>query len=312
MKETNKRFQFAVLALLIVSILWMTIYLLASHNYYSQPTVLDDPILGKMFVSLEPFSSTNEGQQFTAVGIGLFVLWCIAIYPPNHWKRKLSKIVALMLLLSLSLMVFPVQAHEWISINVLCAGDEEFIADPNNIDRVEDAVQLANTYTSFAVQDSFETTFNIHFEIVGWISWDSRDWVSDARKMATEVWTETGFESGMKYKGHIVHMLLACTGQDIAGYLAVSFPDASLVLIEEGSSYNYGVIRHEFSHQFYCEECIGFCVMNKGCIFHIPPRLDWCSNCEDWVNAHKFKWPSATKHHHSGGGGGQPKYFYPR
>jgi len=108
--------------------------------------------------------------------------------------------------------------------------------------------------------------------------------------MAAEVWTETGFKSGMVVNGQFVDMLCACTGQDIEGYLAVTFPNANITLIETGYAGNFGVIRHEFSHQFHCPECNNVCVMNiVHCLDTLIPERDWCPNCEAFIQSNKFK-----------------------
>ena len=186
--------------------------------------------------------------------------------------------------------VNPEALTPFIRVGVLCAGDEEFMADPENVGRVERAIQRANNYTSIWCLDCFELTFGLHFEVVGWVTWDSDDNVYIASLMAAEVWTETGFKTGMVVNGQFVHMLCACTGQDIEGYLAVTFPNANITLIEELDSFNGGVIRHEFSHQFHCPDCDGKCVMNVDYIYRMGPCHDWCPNCKDWINTHKYKW----------------------
>jgi len=101
------RYRCAVLLLLLVSIIYGVFYVSEAGSYYSETGELpDDPVLGKIFVTPEPFLSTHEGRQFIAVGLGFLVLWCLAIYPPNLWKRKAKKTVALTLLFSMLSMMF--------------------------------------------------------------------------------------------------------------------------------------------------------------------------------------------------------------
>lgn len=153
------RYRCAVLLLLLVSIIYGVFYVSEAGSYYSETGELpDDPVLGKIFVTPEPFLSTHEGRQFIAVGLGFLVLWCLAIYPPNLWKRKAKKTVALTLLFSmLSMMFSPIvtvygeDATPEIWVDVLCAGDEEFMADPANMGSVEYAIQKANTFTCLLV-----------------------------------------------------------------------------------------------------------------------------------------------------------------
>lgn len=96
------KFRLAVSVLLIATVIYGVMYVVEANHYYSQiEDPIDDPILGRIFVTVEPFSQTHEGRLFLAGGLGFLVLWCLAIYPPNLWKRK--KVVALMLLLPLSL-----------------------------------------------------------------------------------------------------------------------------------------------------------------------------------------------------------------
>ena len=162
--------------------------------------------------------------------------------------------------------------------------------DSANIGRVDSAIERANTFRSIICFDSFEWTFGVHFEVVDWVTWDSRDDVHDPTAMAWEVWNETGFYTGMVVNGQYVDMLCACTGQDIEGYLAVTYPNANITLIETDYARNFGVIRHEFSHQFYCPECKKVCVMKQShCIDPLIPTRDWCPNCEAIINSNKFK-----------------------
>jgi len=224
--------------------------------------------------------------------------------------------------------VRSVRAHEWIVINVLCVGDEEFMS-PENREDVEWAIHEANSYTRWlSSSDCFRDTFNIHFEVLGWISWDSKDSEVRPQHMAAEVLVETGFLDGLEYGGKTVHMLLACTGQDIYGQYGVTYPEANLTLMETSLAKNIGGIRHEFSHQFDCPECTNVCVMNPqlaggstrtgtlstGTVFYIQfYEWGWCNECEDWINAHKFKWPDAAEHSHfrHTGGGGSSYYKIP-
>jgi len=196
-------------------------------------------------------------------------------------------------MISLFTNVVPVKAQGFIVVDVLCAGDEEFMSDPNNVGRAEQGIADANSRPYMV--DCFEDTFNLHFAVRGWKTWDSDDDTHDPRLMAYEVWTETGFETGMEYDGYTIEMLCAFTGQDIEGYYAVTFPDANITLIEAGSVSTVAkadwIIRHEFSWQFHCPDgCTNYCVMNSILAYFGHYFADWCPTCRDWINTHKYKW----------------------
>jgi hypothetical protein len=319
-KLKMSKFRIAVLLLLAVTVVY-AVMLALNLWYHSQiETEGFDSDLGHWFGTLDPFFTTSGGFMFFMAGVVLFFMWFIVAFRRQLWKNKdKKKLLALALFFLLTFILFssiktvnpetvnPETSTPLIQVGVLCAGDEEFMANPGNMADVESAIHNANTFTSLLSFDSFELTFGIHFEVAGWVTWDSDDNVHNAALMAYEVWTETGFKTGMEYNGHIIEMLCACTGQDIDDYLAVTFPNANITLIETGVAGNFGAIRHEFSHQFDCPECNNVCVMNiVHCLDHLYPERDWCPNCKDWIQNHKYKWTYQLNISTSSGGTTNP------
>ena len=286
------KFRIAVLVLLAVTVIYGVTLALNVWRYCQIENEGFDPNLGHWIGEPELFFNTKEGFKFFIGGVGLFCTWiataCFGLYKCGE-KKERAFVSALLIPLLVFLMLPPVKAAEssppLIRIGVLCAGDEEFMADPENVESVELGIWRANTFTSIGVSHCFEGTFGVHFEVVGWVTWESDNDVHDSRQMAWEVWNETGFYTGMVVNGQYVDMLHACTGQDIEGYWAVTFPDANITLAETVFAGWHRYIRHEFSHQLEVRyECGAYCVMSGFLKAH-----DWCQNCFQVVNDNKFK-----------------------
>jgi len=183
MRLKMSEFRFAVLVLLAVTVVYAVMLALNLWNYCQIETEGFDSDLGHWFGTLEPFFTTSGGFMFFMAGVVLFFMWFIVAFRRELWKNKeKKKLLALALFVLLTFILFspiktvqseavkPEALTPFMRVGVLCAGDEEFMSNPANVGDVESAIDKANTFRSICYFDSFEWTFGLHFEVVGWVT----------------------------------------------------------------------------------------------------------------------------------------------
>jgi len=291
-----------LIVLLIASIAWYVCWNIHCQQY---PRAGYDNELGIMYAEVD-YSQVGHGFILSIVGGALATAWVIFIGLCLLAIIKKSRITVLaiaLLIVSASLMQTHVIAETNrqiqevdVYIDVLVAYDDDF--DPSLLNQIEYVFWHANSFSgNLAPEDCFEKTFGIHFNIVAYRYWDSDDTVHDARAMVLEAWEELGFEQGMIINGETIEVLFLCTGQDIEGYYAVTFPDASIILIEEQYAEIPSAVRHELSHLFYCPDHSFGWGFDAACVM-IPDLaasgkfISWCSDCEEIILKNKYRYVS--------------------
>ena len=328
-----KNIEKSILLLSLLCLLTVTYgiaFALRAMCYYQKlwEMPMSHPELGQTIYDFpKSFLRMPEGVLWTLGIIPLTAAWLLLLWFRAPKSPRIAPLVGLLCIATCMATLIPtchltaetVQPATYdysLIVDVLCAGDEEFMENADaNKNEAEEMIAKANSWTSISCPGCFELTFGLHFEVAGWVSWDSDDSVHHPQWMAAEAWTETGFEEGTEYNGVILDMLSLFTGQYIDGFDAVCFPDANISMFDWGLLMipcfytGYGVIRHEYSHQFYCPECTHACVMNRACLKDLclitPPGcwdVDWCTDCETWINNHKHKWQQDDEYDGFGGG----------
>lgn len=300
--------------LLLATLSLATIIYLALCNMAIQArnTMLNDPVLGKTFVNSGPFFASEIGRLYIGVGIVFIGLWgivfCLQFCKTSNKSKTASsktshlKLAILLVLFTLFtglvFQVKPVAAYTSLHrrIDILCAGDEEFRANPQNKIDVERNIRNANWYRNYWTTQAFDITLGIRFYVAGWTSWTSADHDNNPMNMAWHAEQQVGFETGMEYNGQTVEMLLVLTGQDIFEMDGCTFPDSNITLMETEPAKHIGVLRHEFAHQFWTPHCANWCVMNPN-IIYLPEcrQWGWCSGCKEWIQGYGDKWPDLIR-----------------
>lgn len=249
---------------------------------------LDD---AKLFV--EP-KETPLSLCLSFIGGCIIVCWIAFIVVVGlNIKRKLKKIIfvaATLLLVFPSLQqqakagyyAYPYDAF----VNVLVLYDEEF--PPDKLDFIAYNVRHCNKFSTIDIE-CFEGTFGIHFEIVGYMQWDSNDNYHYVGLLIWEAINDIGWHYGFRYNNKKVHVLLIVTGQSINDCYAAASPDYNVTIFQYPLIYP-SIMRHELSHLFLCPDCNDpLCVMNpntaKG-----GKIMRWCDKCKQVILANKYRY----------------------
>jgi len=252
------------------------------------------------YIDVYPYYQWNYGGIMVGIGFVVFVLCAIGGSIAFKGKRKRKQSVITKMLVSLMLFVplltianiEPVQAIESpYVVNTLLYFDEECT---NEDDRYGWWDILFESINIWAPYWRFKDNFNIEFKCLnGWNSfWDS-DYTENSRlTLLDEAIEKIGFESGMMYETsanhfEVVDLLICISGQDMDGR-GLSPPEWNAVIMTLGAgSHQYNIPLHELSHQFWCEHCGNFCVMNT---FWTDTMWNWCGDCWNCIYNHRDKW----------------------
>lgn len=187
---------------------------------------------------------------------------------------------------------------DWNYVDVLCIGDQIFMANPDWITSAEQTLVSVNA-------ENFAES-NIKFVIRGWQTWDS-SYSSDMYVLYQEAiqesglpieWIELdpehipgfygwGFVSGSEWTDTcdytwLIDLLLIFSYEGDMFGLSVPTCNATIVRYD---AVNLRDLTHELGHQYWLEHCSGTCVM------HAPPSSDnFCSDCQTELMGRRDKW----------------------
>lgn len=257
------------------------------------------------YVETSPFIQSFWGGLTVIFGAFIASSWLLV----GIWRKKLMLLIIFVLLTPLTAIPSAYAGYWETTMDILAVQDEEFIAEyPIEFDRY-----LSWEIYIYDAFDRFRDTFNVNFELRGWINWDSSDSEHDVDTLLDEAIRETGFVSHQtSYNGYVIDILMVFSGQlDLWDQDGFSPPDWK-ALILKGWSPNYPrtqMIMHEFSHQFMASHCtnVNSCVMDMANSVYYPRQ--WCNSCQATINDNKdrfWRWVDT-----SGGGGGGGGHMYP-
>lgn len=266
------------------------------------------------YYDLLPFSQwCAMFPVFVSSGIVLAGLLFVSIYCLT--KKRISAVFVLAVFLSMMVAIPTIKAQSRLPqptleytppptpppkndtggmriIDVLCCGDEEFMANPDRKGEVEREIKVANSHIQEPWVETCFETLNITFQVRGWIEFDSEDDIPfdySAFAVLEEAIEETGFYDGKLYGNRTIDLLFVITGQDI-DMVGLSVPWWNAMIMEMGYACRLWTglyyMKHELSHQLWTSHCENWCVMNLG--EFKPVRYYWCEDCQRWLLEHKY------------------------
>jgi len=213
------------------------------------------------------------------------------------------------------ILVPTVSAASTYMVDVITAYDEEFRSVAQNFYWYSPSTLIQILFNSGT--SHFWDEFQISFQIVNYLFWDSNDAVTDYRGMLDEVISELGFTYNQR------RILVAFTDQ-LSGAWGASDSLIGAVLVKHAYPDGVGqatdnIIQHEISHLYRAEHhwVDGLmCVMNVypywidfPYYYHVPTALVtnyWCTDCINIISSNRNLWGyTITSGGVGGGGGGQ-------
>lgn len=295
-----------ILLLSVASVVVLPLCFIAYMELYVKPFIESYPLHQRPYVQHEPFFSTSFGvfTEFVWLATVVVFSYMIAKRLCAHPKKLLKAITVGCIIIAFFVALLSIESavsSRWNYTNVvdvLCIGDEEFLAHSNYVTNAESVLADVNT-------NKF-SEFGILFSIRGWLSWDSLDTRLTAYSLMQEALAESGlprqkvevipgyedwgFISGSEWLNAdsttmwIDHLLIF-TGQD-CDVRGMSIPQCNMTLIRY-DSVGRVVLTHELGHQYYLAHCGDvFCIMND--YWHFSDNF--CGNCKAKLNDARDKW----------------------
>ena len=274
--KVSSKFQFAVLVLLIVTVVYVIALYQSVQAYinYKRSMIEEHP-----WTDFEPFWISPFANGFGMFLVILTFSWIsLGGYLSVKGKAiKGSVLVIITLLFFATTLIGLTKADTTVAVDVLCAYDKE----------MEERTSFGKSYLVYAkehldrMKNAYKNDFDIEFSY-NWTTWESDDaktdlWdlLIDAMTQLDWYWSKDGLE-----------LLIVLTGQDAEGY-GLSFPwDRAMIMRFDRV---YGITDHQYhemGHQFYLRHCgVWNCWMNPD--YCLVFGECYCENCKSTIMANR-------------------------
>jgi len=296
----NKRSVVFFLALSVVAVAVLPLMFTAYMEFYVKPYVQSKPEWMRAYVNYEPFLGTVYGLATIAVWVFIGDITLLAYLRRLKKERVLVAVLLALLFIAGFSGIGAVEArcNTWNFVDVLCLGDEEFMARSDWVEKVEVFLSRVN-------EERF-TDSKIMFFIRGWLEWDSDDSCTVIYELMQEAIVESGmprrevevlpglrawaFISGSEWvdsDGVVwwIDELLIFTGQGCD--MKALGPEPLNVAIFRWDGVDFRIMTHEFGHEYCLPHCgDAWCVMNVDWQF----GDNFCANCRAKLDMSRDKW----------------------
>lgn len=232
----------------------------------------------KGLVDFKPWIEAR-GIPFLAFGMGLIVAWgTLIVYALMQKKTVLRATPALIALLIVAT-ALPTVRGLACEIDIVVAMDEEFRALHMIVYPYTTGEQIARN-TVDTVKDHFYNNFQIVFNEVRWVDWDSDDSAASAISLVEEADREIPHEGAM---------LWVFSDQIVVDYTGYAIPwiHACIMNWPMGGGFIWMpvITVHEIGHLFNQLHCVNYCVMEGN-----TATLDFCTYHSEGINYWKWHW----------------------
>ncbi len=262
--------------------------------FYREPALAKLPENVRPWANPIPFDETGYSAAVLPVTIFvLAILWAGAIIL-KIIRRKMTIVTVLIALL----MIMPAASLMNDNLNiidVLCIGDEIFMAQSDWVTNAEDVLDQT---------DLVFNKYNIDFRIRGWQVWNSsysnyiynryQEAICESGLPIRETEYGWGLISGSPWENEgltwYIDLLLIFSYYPSSTHRGLSIPYLNATIIDANHVYP-DVMTHEIGHQLYLEDCQS----GYDCIMHDPVTSDdFCAVCNGILMEHRDKWTTDT------------------